>query len=540
MSIHPCALFLAAALSPAMASAMPPEAAAVFEKAGVRLTDADLYRVAEVYNYWRQRGESIWPGVDMATVPVQFVFPEKLDVLIGHPSPPLDCVQEDIQLPAFGKTFCHRPDRTFLNGAMTGKVGNGLAVSFNTMDVFDDYVNDYFLKNNIKQEKFAKPYLQYLGELAHEMMHAHQAFEARHLPKKERGREGPKLNKADYPYQDEENCLLLGLEGRILADLLEEESSLRAVDLWRDFLLVRSRRHRRLPKDIVNVERYMELSEGTAQYVGWSVQHGDNRGMVPLPETAADPRFPGYVSSGSLRGALLPLLKTLEDPKQGRMMPYVYWTGTGMAATLDKASPGWKRGLFRSASGLSSGLFDLLGASIKPAGEAKQRFAAIEARYGADELRRKVREALDKDLAENKSKLEKFFAAPGKRVSLVFHGLKPEEIMVVAPGMLTEVGKLRVYEAGVNKILCRLGRRNETRMDFSKVLPVLLDRETGRLELALPEGDALSIQAEKTSSKAGTTVYKGGVELKSPVFGWKGKKLVVSEEGGRATLTFFL
>ncbi|HNW45133.1 MAG TPA: hypothetical protein PKI19_11560 [Elusimicrobiales bacterium] len=538
MKIITGVLFFAAALRCGPAAAMPPEAEAVFEKAGVKLTDADLYRVAEIYNFWDQKGESVWPGVDMTTTPVQLVFPAKLGVLIGHPNPPEGCIKEDIKLPGFNKTFCHRPDRSFLYGAATGREGRSMVVSLNPMDLYEEYIKDYYARNNIKAEKYTKPYLQYLGEAAHELLHAHQARESRYLPEKEKEVNPPKLNKADYPYQDEENCLLLGLEGRVLADLLDATDPAGVRELWRDFTLLRSARHRRLPGDIVRLEQYMELSEGTAQYVGWTVQYGANGDVKPLPETSADPRFTGYASSDTLSGMIKQNLLALENPRQGRMMPYVYFTGVALVSSMEKAVPGWKKDIFRKIFGFRSGLDGLITAKIKPEGSDKERLKAVFARYKADEIRARVKESLDKDLADNKAKLDKFYAAPGRRYAFSFRGVKPVDAMVFAPGLLTEYKALRVYEAGITKIICNYGKKNEKKVEFSKNLPVLHDRAGGGFELAAAGGEVPVIKADKTDVKKDRTVYRGGVEFSNGIFSWKGDKLEVAEKDGVTRLIF--
>lgn len=530
-------VFSLLALSCRPLPAMPPEASAIFEKAGVTLTDTDLYRVAEVYNFWEQKGESIWPGVDMTTVTVQFVFPEKLDVLIGHPNPPEGCVKEDIKLPALNKTFCHRPDRKFLYGASTGREGAELAVSVNTLDVFDVYVNGMMQKQQPGAEKFSKPYNVYLGELAHELTHAYQGYEARNLPAKEKS--GPlKLTKVDYPYQDGESCLLLGLEGRILSDIMDEAAPEKLKELWRDFLVVRGERRGRLPHEMSAIERIMELREGTAQYVGWSVSYGKSDEVKPLPQTAGDPRFEGYSSSDTLRAMLKSRLAVLDLPSQSRWMLYVYTTGTALAYNLDKAAPGWKKGLFRRVSGLRTGLDDLITASIPRSGSDKKRLEAVRARYNSGEMRAKIEEALAKDLADNKTKLDKFYSAPGRRYRLAFRGAKPADVVVMGPVLLTEYGMLRVFEAGATRIAHNLGEKNENSVSFAKALPLLIDRATGKLELAVPGDSSPVIKAKKTVSKKDRVVYSGGVEFSNGVFSWKGEKLEVAEKNGVTTLTF--
>lgn len=524
-------------LSCASAGAMPPEAQEVFNKAGVKLTDADLYRIAEVYNFWEQKGESIWPGMYIATTPVQIVFPEKLDVLIGSAEPPENCVKEAVVLPGFNRTFCHRPDRKFLYGAATGREGGDLAVSVNTMDVFDAYVDTLMQKQMPGAEKIVKPYLQYLGEVAHELTHAYQGYEARALPEKEKS--GPlKYTKIDYPYQDAEACLLLGLEGRLLADIMDEDAPEKSGGLWLDFLAVRRARRARLPGDLPAVERFMELMEGTAQYVGWSVQYGRNDDVKPLPQLAADERFAGYSSSDTLRAVLKQSLATLHLPVQGQWMRYVYTTGPALSYNMDKAVSGWKKGLFRRVSGLRVGLDDLAAASLPRPGSDKKRLAAVYARYDTAAMRAGIKEAMDKALGESKLKLDRFYALPGRRLRFSFGGASPENVLVMGPVLLTEYGDLRVWEAGVNKVAENLGEKNERAAVFDKALPVLQNRKTASFEVVLPEGAAPRIKAEKTKVKKDRTIYRGGVEYSNGVFSWKGERLEVSENEGVTTLVF--
>jgi hypothetical protein len=528
-------LFYFLGLSCWRVSAMPPEAAAIFEKAGVRLADADLFRVAEVYNYWGQKGESIWPGVDVATVPVQFVFPEKMDILIGHPDPPADCVRENIVLPGLNKTFCHAPGRTFLHGAATGPLNKVPTLSANTMGEFDDYANDYYRKNGLDR-KYQKLYLQYLGELAHEMFHGYQDNESRYLPEKEKLHRPLKVMKVDYPYQDEEAALLLALEGRVLAALLDEKDPEKVRELWRDFSAAREERHKRLAPDMVRLERYMELKEGTAQYVGWSVQYGGAGDVKPLPETAADPRFSGYPSSDTLKDVIKQSLAQLDSPLAGRWMLYVYYTGAALSYNMDKAAPGWKKEAFRRMSGLYGGLDTIVTAGVPLKGGSAERLKGLYERYKAEELRAGIRKVLGKDLAENKAKLDKFLLVPGKRYSLVFRGVKPEDLQISATVLLTEYLEKRIFEAGISGITAD----GKGTVEFSKALPVLFDKKTGRFDFTVPEKDAAApeIKAKKTAIKNGYTRYSGVVEFKSGFFSWKGERLEVAEKDGLTTLTF--
>lgn len=523
-------------LSSGPALPMPPEADAIFNKAGVQLTDTDLYRVAEVYNFWRQKGESIWPGLDITATPVQLVFPEKQDILIGHPNPPEDCVKEDITLPGFNKTFCHRPGRNFMYGGGTAPLNKVPTISINTMDVFDAYANALRQKSNVKGEKYSKPYLLYLGEVAHELTHAYQDAESRYLPELEKSHAGLKVMKVDYPYQDEEACVLLAIEGRVLSELLDEEEPGRIRERWLDFSAVRAERYKRLVPDMVKLERYMELKEGPAQYIGWSVQYGKNDSVAPLPETAADPRFNGYSSADTLKETIKQKLLNLNNPLRAKWMGHIYDTGAALAYSLDRAVPGWKKDTFRRMSGLFGGLDTLITDNIPLKEDSGKRVKKLYARYKAEELRKPLKEILDKELAENRTKLEKFLSAPGKRYRFIFRGTKPEDLEISASVLLTEYKDKRIFEAGISRIAADGART----VQFHKALPVMLDKKTGQFDLTVPEKDAsiFEIKAKETAVKGRVNFYSGEVEFNNGVWSWKGEKLEVVEKKGVTTLTF--
>ncbi|HBB67767.1 MAG TPA: hypothetical protein DCZ93_10825 [Elusimicrobia bacterium] len=324
----------------------------------------------------------------------------------------------------------------------------------------------------------------------------------------------------------------------MLADIMDEKDPGRIAELWRDFMAARAARRARLPRDIVSIEQYMELTEGTARYTGWSAELGKNDDIKPLPQTEADPRFAGYSSTDTVREVVRRYLLEMARPDMSRWMGYAYYTGAGLAYNLDKAAPGWKKGLFRKISGFGSSLDTILLANIKPAGSAEERLKGVYARYEADKMRVGIKAALAADLAVNKIKLDKFRARPGKRYELVFRSVKPADIAVYAPVMLTEYEQLRIFERGATMIEYNSGKKNENAVRFAKSFPVLHYRAEGRFELALEEAPAAVIKAKKTRVKNGVTVYSGGVELDNGVFSWKGEKLEVLEKDGVTTLVF--
>jgi len=528
-------------VAPVSSFAMTAEASALFDRLGVKLSDADLYRVREFYNFWHGKGETIWPGVNVSSFPIQFVFPEKSDLLIGHSNPPKECQAAGFRMPVLEKDFCWMQDKTFMYGAMSGRVNKVPTLSVNTMDVYDYYATGIIRKSNPKADKYSKPYLLFLGELAHETFHAFQSSESEYLPAAAREHKPLRLTKIDYPYQDEENCLLLGLEGRILAALLDESSPESASGLWRDFSAVRTKRHGRLPADIVMIERLMELKEGTAQYVGWSVQYGKNDSVRPLAETLLDSRFSGYSSTDTLKDIMRQSLLRLGEPSMSRWMLYVYYTGAAMSFSLDKAVPDWKNQAFRRLDGLTGGLDTVLFETVPQIKDAEDKLKSVYARYGADAMRKDISAALARDLEANSRKLEGFGASGGKHYRLIFDKARPEDVVVMGPVLLTEYREKRVFEAGASKLMWIDDNWDSiSEVTFSKALPLLINRKTGEADIVVPDKDFSEpkITAGKSEKSPDGETYSGGVEFSNGIWEWKGEWLEVGRDKGITTLRF--
>ncbi|OGR77412.1 MAG: hypothetical protein A2X32_04375 [Elusimicrobia bacterium GWC2_64_44] len=506
------------------AGLLPPEVAAKLPELGIKLEEEDLWRLQELYNLWRQAGDALWPGLQgLETTPLQFSFPHKYNILLGHPNPPADCVPFSDRLPA--TSFCYRKDAAFAFGGLAGPVNGIPTVSFNTLALQDEYVNQVYPGNNYKAD-----YLQTLATVSHELLHAFQYREKKFLPQ-EPGYSG--LSKVDYPYTDPELNMLTGLEGRILAAALDAEDAVSLGELARDFMAVRAERHSRLPPAMPVLGRYMELVEGTAQYISYKVQYGAHTPVTPLPETLLDPRFAGYAAKDSSVAMLKARLGTLHTYNYNKFATYTYQTGAALAMLLDKLSPSWKRDLFRTSSGKGSGLDTLLERLVAP-DNSPARLERAKARYGAPELLVAAGQDLAALLAENKRLLDAFRAAPGPRALLAFPGLTAADLTIYAPGSMVEYAGERLYDKGCSVI--EYGNSG-AEITFARAVPVLLDKKNATVELVLP-AVAPSITADSAVQAGGSTVYEGNVSYNNGLFRWKGARLGVTEIDGNTILTF--
>jgi len=505
---------------------MPPEVTAKLPSLGIVLEEEDLWRVREIYNFWRQAGGALWPGLEgLETTPLQFSFPHKYNILLGHPNPPADCLPFSDRLPA--ASFCYRKDTAFAFGGLAGPVNGIPTVTFNTLAAQDEYVNQLYPGNNYKAD-----YLQTLATVSHELLHAFQYREKKFLPQ-ESGYGG--LSKADYPYTDPELNMLVGLEGRILAAALDAGDAGSLAELARDFMAVRAERHSLLPPAMPVLGRYMELVEGTAQYITYKAQYGAHTPVTPLPETLLDPRFSGYASKDTSAAVLKARLGALHTFNYNKFATYTYQTGAALALLLDKLSPSWKQNLFRTCSGKGRGLDTLL-EQLVPPDNSPARLDRAKARYGAPELLAAAGQDLAALSAENKRLIDAFRAAPGPRVLLAFPGAVAADLTIYAPGSMVEYGAERLYDRGCSAI-----EYGAAEITFAKAVPALLDKKRATVELALPAGaqSAPAIAAGSAVQAGATTVYEGNVAYDNGVFSWKGAKLGVTEIDGNTILTFY-
>jgi len=510
-------------------SLLPPEVAARLPALGVKLDDWDLWRLEENYNFWRKAGPALWPGVTgVEATPIQLVFPGRYNILLGHPRPPADCLPFSDRLPK--ERFCYRKDTVFVPGAFMGDLNGADTVTVNTLGEMDKYGAQATATPGYRHD-----YLANAATQNHELFHAFQNREKKFLPQ-ENGYPG--ISRLDYPDKNPELNMLLGLEARILADALDAGGPA-LMELMKDFMAVRAERYALLPLKARLIAGYMELVEGTAQYISYAVQLGVNPGLVPLPETISDPRFAGYSAGNNIAAALKPRLAMLHLHQSVRTCVFAYQSGAALALALDRLDPSWKSGLFRTCSGKSCSLDTLVGRLVEP-DNTPARLARAKERYGAARLLAESEADLAGLLAENKKLIEEFRALPGPRVRLAFPGTPADDIAIVAPAKLAEYGGERLYRDGCYGVQYAKGLEQYD-VEILVKAPGLLDLRSMTLELALPAGapGLAGIKADSVRQSVGETVYEGNVSLDNGVFRWKGDKLSVAASDGGTLLSFY-
>lgn len=508
---------------------LPPEVAARLPQLGIQLDDWDLWRLEENYNFWRKAGPALWPGVTgVEATPVQLVFPGRYDVLLGHPRPPADCLPFSERLPK--ERFCYRKDTVFVHGAFMGDLNGTDTVTVNTLGEMDKYG-----AQATATPGYRHAYLTNAATQNHELFHAFQNRE-RKLLAEEPGY--PRVSRLDYPDKNPELNMLLGLEARILAEALDAGGPA-LLELMRDFMAVRAERYALLPLKARLIAGYMELIEGTAQYISYGVQYGVNPGLAPLPETLSDPRFAGYADRDNIAAMLKPRLAILHRYQAVATCAFAYQSGAALALALDKLDPGWKDGLFRTCSGKGCSLDTLVGRLVE-ADNNPARVARVKARYDAPRLLAESEADLAELLAANKELIEEFRALPGPRVRLAFPGTPPENIAVVAPAKLAEYGAERLYRDGCYGVQYA-GDLRQYEVEILVQAPGLLDLRSMTLELALPGAapDFSGIKADSVRQDGGETVYEGNVSFDNGVFRWQGDKLAVAGRDGVTLLSFY-
>lgn len=508
---------------------LPPEVAARVPELGIQLDDWDLWRLEENYNFWRKAGPALWPGVTgVEATPIQLVFPGRYNVLLGHQRPPADCLPFSDRLPK--ERFCYRKDAVFVHGAFMGDLNGEDTVSINTLGEMDSYGAQVMGAPGYRHD-----YLANAATQNHELFHAFQNRERKLLPQ-EAGY--PRVSRLDYPDKNPGLNMLLGLEARILTGALDAGGpALR--ELMRDFMAVRAERYALLSPKARLIAGYMELIEGTAQYISYAVQLGVNPGLVPLPETISDPRFTGYAARDSISASLRPRLAQLHLHQSVRTCVFAYQSGAALALALDRLDPSWKSGLFRTCSGKSCSLDTLVGRLVEP-DNTPARLARVKARYEAARLLAESEADLAELLAADKKLIEEFRALPGPRVRLAFPGTPPDDIAVVAPAKLAEYGAERLYRDGCYGVQYAKGLEQYD-VEILVKAPGLLDLRSMALELALPAGapGVSGIKADSVRQSGGETVYEGNVSLDNGVFRWKGDKLAVAASDGGTLLSFY-
>ena len=513
----------------------------VFKKYDIKIENKDIVIIKEIYNFWTNYGENIWPGVKPEETPIGIVFPEKYNILIGHPNPPKDAIFLTDSFPLLNKKAYLYKDTSFMYGAATQPDFNGEpTVFFNTLGTFNNYIHEYAIKNKLKSmEDYKKPVLLHMGDIMHEFFHAYQYSEMKLYKSKDNKKSKPiRLTKVDYPYLDSETDLLIGLEGKILSDIIKADTKSDCSELWKDFLSVRLTRREKLDNDLVRLEKYMELSEGTAQYVGSHLSYANQKQIDSLKELKTIPEFKDIKVSGDLKSVAINSIDALAAPDKSRYMLYVYFTGLAQASALDTISPDWKKDFFRKYRSFDEVLFD----KIKTTENKTDRLAIIKKRYDSTKIMTSINDALVKLEKENEKKFNEYNSQEGMRYFISFINAKPRDILCYAPVLFVEYNDYRIFEAGCSKIeLINDDMDSLASVDFSAAVPVFFNRKTGEIYFILnkEQDSPLNITSDIKKESSNITLYEKNVLLNSKVFNFKGNKIEVDKDKNNVNIKIY-
>ena len=268
-----------------------------------------------------------------------------------------------------------------------------------------------------------------LGLTLHEALHVFQRSVARE-GRRFGGGENAMLV-GQYPVFDDANEAGVALEGRLLAAALNARSAAAARRLARQYAVVRERRVRALPIELVEFEELAELNEGLAQY---AQIRGELLGGASLGSQDALRRLDDLTGTPGLSIRLR-----------------FYSTGSAMALLLDRlAGAGWKARLMDENLTLAELVAQVSGHHAEEA--ASQR--AADSAFDFAALRTRARAAVTELRGQRRRVVDSLLSRPGVLVELdgsalpqrfIGHcGFDPQNTLAVGDGTFVHTRWLRV------------------------------------------------------------------------------------------------
>ena len=253
-------------------------------------------------------GESIWPGYRPDTIPIAYVFPQRGTVLFNWRGP----------LPTGYEAVAGVPNAAWLSARNLGAASTGTSIG--------DRAVAQVVVSSLATEAV-------LPTAFHEAFHVFER--ASQKPGRRFGYGENSFYVASYPIFGVRNESLWSLEGKLLADALQEKSQTRKRELARQFVAVRRTRQSRLESSYAEFERASEMNEGLAEYA-----------LVRALQLLAND---SAVTAATRAGARKMLADRVVD--LGRLGTNVtqsfrlrfYETGPAEGLLLDALSPNWKR-----------------------------------------------------------------------------------------------------------------------------------------------------------------------------------------------------
>ena len=342
-----------------------------------------ITQAAEVWSVIASQDNEVWPGWDATKTPLLFYLPGKQDVLINHPSPPPGFVPYTglIKFPFDKILVKNGPTLIEYDGQNTSRTIGGVR----TLVVADTLSNHKMNISGLIQDP--RDPVEKIEDLSYDMLRAdpydsmnmvaHEAFHVfQDLRAPNKGGDESALR--TYPVLSVENNVGFALEGMALQDVLlaTDDNTMRKAALrW---LAVRQDRRENMAREAIRYEDGTEFNEGLAKYVEYRLLQ-TLEGRTPNVSLYLAQGFHGFDDLSPDRERLIQRMRQQmageinvnNDPYGASPVRMrLYFSGMGIAALLDKISPGWHRRIFAARNTLTKLAKKALGATDAELAEA--------------------------------------------------------------------------------------------------------------------------------------------------------------------------
>ncbi|MBI3410255.1 MAG: hypothetical protein HY040_18090 [Planctomycetes bacterium] len=527
---HPSRACVLSVFVLALLGIMPLHAQEVSE---LRLDPATFVSLKQCRSIMKALGEQLYPGWDFAATPVLFYRPKVQEVLINFPHQPKGFSIYTGPHPLGNEQIYFRNDKTTFDiddqNTSTKIEGIPVLVVADTYSRMRSQIR-HVLNNLPKQKandwlekwRFVPSPYEELQLILHEAFHVYQAKMATKKYANE-------ATVATYPLLDPTNNALYALEGRLLREaLLGADASARREAL-KQFVAVRVHRQARLEPDCVRYENLNEYVEGTAKYVEYKFLRAGEE-IEPIPEMFGRAGFKGFkgVLGPRLRERIEDMVRIVgvTDDRMGNrygsgpLRFRLYELGACQALLLDEVMPSWKERIF------NDGVFlcDLLKEALALTNEELAQGVEKAKKHHAFEKIMESKFQFERD--GNKYAQEKLAAILETKETLVtisYDGFVKDLRLTYTPFGVTPITKTSaIYDLTPIQV----GFKSGTKLEFSRIVPVLIDKEKKAITFAV------ATPAEKLAQAVGNRLECGEFVL-------SGEIREVTRDGNRITIKLY-
>lgn len=313
-----------------------------------RLDPLDKVRLEEALHLKAALGESVWPGLGQASIPVS-LHNQAYSFLTGYPGQP-PAEWEIVAGDEFeGQPYYRKAEKEAQNFAI--QVGDTWVAGMGTKSEMDTFIIELYrgflppvLEQIFPYRFLLQPTEVQIGGVLHESFHVLQAKE---VPERLEAAEKAHQLGDRYWGADTQTLDLWKEEMNLLAKALQAKTDEEAAELTRQFLDHRQERRQQvgLSAELIDYERQLEWEEGMAKYVELEFlrQAYETQDYQPLSAMSNDASFKSYRSFKGRWSQEIIQMK-LEVNQEGEVS--LYQTGMAQAFLLDRLSPGWKAKAF--------------------------------------------------------------------------------------------------------------------------------------------------------------------------------------------------